>query len=50
MMASSYCQDQIAVGGLYCEANFSNRLFVPKREEKFEKETILTKHSGIGRK
>ena len=25
-----------AVSGLYCEAYFFNRLFIPKNEEKFE--------------
>ena len=25
-----------AVSGLYCEADFSNCIFIPKREDKFE--------------
>ena len=50
MMASFYYQDQNAVSGLYCEANFSNVLFIPKRGDKFEQESILTNHSGLGSK
>ena len=50
MMTSFYFQDQNAVSGLYCQANFSNCLFIPKREDEFEKESILTKHSGLGSK
>ena len=43
MMASFYYQDQNAVSysGLYCEANFSNCLFIPKREDKFNKKAFL---------
>ena len=29
MMASFYYQDQNAAGGLYCQAIFSNYLFIP---------------------
>ena len=29
-------QEQHAVSGLYCEANFSNCIFIPEREDKFE--------------
>ena len=36
MMVSFYYQDQNAFSGLYCQANFSNCLFIPKREDKFE--------------
>ena len=36
MIASFYYQDQNATGGLYCQANFSNCLFIPKGENKFE--------------
>ena len=36
MMASFYYQDQNAVSGLFCQANFSNCLFIPKREDKFK--------------
>ena len=43
MMASFNYQDQNAVSGLYCQANFSSCLFIPKREDKFERESILTK-------
>ena len=43
-------QDQNAVSSLYCETNFSNCLFISKREDKFEPESILTKHSGLGSK
>ena len=36
MMASFYYQDQNAVSGLYWQANISNCLLIPKREDKFE--------------
>ena len=36
MMASFYYQDQNDVGGLYCQGNFSNCLFIRKREDNFE--------------
>ena len=36
-----------AVSGLYCEAYFLNFLFIPKSEDKFELESIFTKHSGL---
>ena len=50
MIESFYFQDQNAVTGPYCQANFSNCLFSPKRGDKFEYESILTKHSGLGSK
>ena len=36
MMASFHYHDQNAVSGLCCQANFSNCLFIPKGEDKFE--------------
>ena len=50
MMAPFYYQDQNAVSGLYCQVNFFNCLFISKREDKFEEESILPKHSGLGSK
>ena len=50
MMASFYYQDQNAISGLHCEANFSNVLFIPKRGDKLEQECILTNRSGLGSK
>ena len=49
-MIASFYLDQNSVGGLYCEANFSNCLFIPKGEDKLEKANILRKHSGLGSK
>ena len=46
MMVSIYYQDQNAVSGLYCQVIFSNSLFIPMRENKFEWGNILSKHSG----
>ena len=34
--ASRWAMYTIAVSGLYCEAYFSNCLFIPKSEDKFE--------------
>ena len=50
IIASFYYQDQNADCGLYCQDNFSNCLFIPNREDKFEHESILTKHSCLGSK
>ena len=50
-MASFYYRDQNAVSGLSCWAdNFSNCLLISKKEDQFEWESILTKHSGLGSK
>ena len=50
MMASFHYQDLNAVSGLYCQANFPNFLFISKREDKFEKENILTRYSDFNSK
>ena len=49
-MALFHYQDQVAVSGLYCQDNFSNILFIPKREDQFELEGILKKHFCLGSK
>ena len=41
-------KDRMLFSGLYCQANFSNCPFIPKLEDKFEWESILTKHSSLG--
>ena len=50
MMVSLYYQDQNAASGLYCQAKFFNCLSIPKGEDKFESESILTKRCGVSRK
>ena len=49
MMVSLYYQDQNAVSSLYCQVKFFNCLFIPKEEDKFEPESILTKRCGVGK-
>lgn len=50
MMALFHYQDQDAVSGFCCQDSFSNILFNPKREDKFEYKGILTKHFCLGSK
>ena len=46
-LVSFYYQDQNAVSGLYCSANFSNLLLFFLLEDKLNQENVLTKHSGF---
>ena len=48
MMVSLYYQNQNAASGLYCQAKFFNCLSIPKEEDKFESESILTERCGLG--